>query len=224
MSEAPQQPKRDARSAAQDRAAESRVVAHYRGLYLQHGDAPQSLDWSGAITQQRRFAILTEGLDLSGRRVLDVGCGLGHLADWLQHRGVAAQYTGLDLTPDLLSAAAMRHPQHRFVQGSVLDASVLAGEHFDVVLSSGLFYTYPDGGISWLRDVVTRMWAWTDDVLAFNSLSSWADRHEPGEFQADPAEVLRCCGALSRRLVLRHDYHDGDFTVQMWRGRSESRR
>lgn len=204
--------------------AEARVVAHYRELWLQHGDAPQSLDWSGAMTQQRRFAVLADGLDLHGRRVLDVGCGLGHLADWLQQSGVEAQYTGLDLTPDLLSAASRRHPQHRFVLGSVLDADVLRGERFDVVLSSGLFYTYPEGGMAWLQSAVARMWSWTDQVLAFNSLSTWASRREAGEFQADPTEVLRWCGTLSTRLLLRHDYHDGDFTVQMFRGAAADRR
>lgn len=203
--------------------AEARVVAHYRKLWQQHGEAPQSLDWSSATTQQRRFAVLVEGLDLRGQRVLDVGCGLGHLADWLQHAGVAVRYTGLDLTPDLLAAASRRHPQHRFVLGSVLDAEVLRGARFDVVLSSGLFYTYPEGGMSWLQRAVARMWSWTDQVLAFNSLSTWAARREPGEFQADPAEVLHWCGSLSTRLLLRHDYHDGDFTVQMFRGAADRR-
>jgi len=68
------------------------------------------------------------------------------------------------------------------------------------------------------------MWSWTDQVLAFNSLSTWASRREVGEFQADPTEVLRWCGTLSTRLLLRHDYHDGDFTVQMFRGAAADRR
>ncbi|MBL0938544.1 MAG: class I SAM-dependent methyltransferase [Gemmatimonadaceae bacterium] len=196
---------------------EARVVEHYRMLWDIHGDSHRSLDWGSAASQKRRFSVLLDEVDLKGRRLLDVGCGLGHLADWLAEQGVSVTYTGLDITPELLKQAAARHPGHRFVQGSVRDADLFAGEQFDIVVSSGLFYTYVDGGLPWMLDTIATLWQWTGGMLAFNSLSAWAPQHTPGEFSADPLRVLEACRQHTTRLRLRHDYHPGDFTMQMRR-------
>lgn len=201
------------------RPEEERVVAHYRALWQRHGDSHRALDWGSAASQQRRFEVLLDGIPLEGRRVLDVGCGLAHLADWITAQGMVVEYTGLDITSDLLQRASARHPQHRFVHGSVADERVLRGEHFDVVVSSGLFYTYVDGGWPYMQQTIGRLWEFTADALAFNSLSAWAPQHARGEFHADPVTVLDACRAHTTCLRLRHDYHPGDFTVQMWRER-----
>ena len=197
---------------------EQRTLARYRVLWEAHGDSSRTLDWGSDASQQRRFAVLAEGLPLAGCRLLDVGCGLGHFADWLDERGIALDYTGLDLTPELVAHAERRRRGRRFITGSVVDPAVLPGARFDVVVASGLFATYPGGGTPWMRHVITRMWHWTDTALAFNSLSTWASVSDPTEFHADPAEVLHFCGTLSHRVRLRHDYHPRDFTVQLWQG------
>lgn len=196
---------------------EARVVEHYRTLWDAHGDSHRSLDWGSTASQKRRFAVLLDDVDLVGRRLLDVGCGLGHLADWLAEQGISVAYTGLDITPELLTQAATRHPGHRFVQGSVRDTDVLVGEQFDIVVSSGLFYTYVDGGLPWMLDTIATLWQRTGRILAFNSLSTWAPQQTPGEFSADPLQVLEACRQHTTCLRLRHDYHPGDFTVQMRR-------
>jgi SAM-dependent methyltransferase len=197
---------------------EQRTRARYRALWDAHGDSYRTLDWGSDTSQQQRFAVLAEGLPLAGCRLLDVGCGLGHFADWLDERGIALDYTGLDLTAELVAHAERRRRGRRFVTGSVVAPAVLQGARFDVVVASGLFATYPNGGMPWMRDVITRMWHWTDTALAFNSLSAWANVSDPAEFHADPAEVLHFCGTLSHRVRLRHDYHPRDFTVQLWKG------
>ena len=47
--------------------------------------------------------VLTELLDLEGRRVIDVGCGDGALARWMTKRG--AHVTGVEVSPRMLSQA-----------------------------------------------------------------------------------------------------------------------
>jgi SAM-dependent methyltransferase len=44
-------------------------------------------------------------------RVLDVGCGAGHLADFVS----AELYVGVDVDEGSLQAARLRHPHHRFL-------------------------------------------------------------------------------------------------------------
>lgn len=196
---------------------EARTAAMYRDRWLAHGHSYRTLDWGSRESQQRRFSVLADIGIADGARVLDVGCGLGHFATWLAERGTRVSYTGLDLTPELVTAAQEQHPQHRFVQGSVLDPSVLPDERFDVVVASGIFCSYPTGGVARMRQTLHRMWDWAALGMAFNSLSTWAPQQDRGEFHADPLETLSACRALSWRAALRHDYHPRDFTIHLRR-------
>ena len=62
---------------------------------------------TGAITEQlQRRLILALAGDVSGRRVLDVGCGNGDLAIGLWKRG--AIVTGIDVSREMIKAAKAR--------------------------------------------------------------------------------------------------------------------
>src|SRR5215212_10816363 len=56
-----------------------------------------------------RTKFITDGLDLSGRKVLDVGCGGGILTEALARCG--AQATGIDLSNESIEAARVHARQ-----------------------------------------------------------------------------------------------------------------
>jgi predicted TPR repeat methyltransferase len=65
--------------------------------------------------------------------VLEVGCGTGHLGAAFNEAGI--DYTGLDLSEDMLQIAKTNHPQCRFIQADVrnfeldkkLEATIITG-------------------------------------------------------------------------------------------------
>ena len=191
------------------------TATHYRQLLAEHGDSFKALNWGSEAGQLLRFEILAGVGDLRGSAVLDVGCGLAHFADWLERRGIGVDYTGLDLVPALLEAAATRRPDLRLVQGSILDSDVLQGERFDYVFASGVFATYEAGAESVLRASVARMWELARKGVAFNALSAQASDREPGEYHADPVAVLAFCRTLAPRAQLIEGYHPRDFTIHL---------
>jgi 2-polyprenyl-3-methyl-5-hydroxy-6-metoxy-1,4-benzoquinol methylase len=67
----------------------------YERFQAQHGDSYKSLNWESQEGQELRFRILSEIGDLSHKKILDVGCGLGHFADWLQKCDIDFKYTGV---------------------------------------------------------------------------------------------------------------------------------
>ncbi|WP_321971834.1 class I SAM-dependent methyltransferase [Paratractidigestivibacter sp.] len=78
--------------------------------------------------------------------VLDVGCGTGAVIELLHQKFPEARYTGLDLTPAMIDAAAAKELSNcEFVVG---DAENLpfADASFDAVLSSNSFHHYPNPG------------------------------------------------------------------------------
>lgn len=191
-----------------------RLRRHYAPLVQAHGGSHRAVDWGSAASQQKRFRALLEAGGALTAQVLDVGCGVGHLVDHLLENSFAGQYRGVDLVPEMVAAARERHPHHDFVEGSVQEGTV--GFAPDYIVASGLF-TFGDA--AQLRETVAALFARTRRVLAFNTLSSWGDTQgqAPGEFHADPSEVLTFCRTLTRRVVLRHDYLPHDFTVYLYR-------
>lgn len=196
---------------------ERKSAEHYRNCLETHGPTHRALDWGSREGQELRFRVLAGIGDLTDARILDVGCGLGDFAAWMDANGIRADYTGIDLTPELIAEATRRHPGRRFLAGGILDPDLLPEERYDYVLASGIFATYPAGGAVFLRQAVRRMWGLCRRGCAFNSLSAWAPAREAGEFHADPLETLADCRELTPWLALRHDYHPRDFTVYLRR-------
>ena len=196
---------------------EAQTLAQYEGLLVEHGDSFRALNWGSEAGQQRRFEVLANIGEFAGARVLDVGCGLAHFADWLDRHGRGVHYTGLDMAPGLLAAAAARRPELRLVAGSILDQRMLIDEHFDYVFASGIFYTYREGAAAVLERSVRRMWEFALQGVAFNALGTYASDQVPGEYYADPDQVLRFCRTLSPSAQLITGYHPRDFTVYLYR-------
>jgi SAM-dependent methyltransferase len=189
-----------------------RLREHYAPLVREHGATHRAVDWGSARSQEARFRVLLEAGGAMTARVLDVGCGVGHLVDHLKSGGFSGRYLGLDLVPEMVTAAVARHPHWEFRGGSIADSPVEFSS--DYIVASGLF-TFTDQ--TQLEQCVTGMFQRTSRVVAFNTLSAWGDEPAPGEFCADPLRVVEFCRTLTRRVVLRHDYLPHDFTVYLYR-------
>ena len=74
----------------------------------------------------------------AGRRVLDVGCGLGREVAYLCARGYEA--VGLDSSPAMVAWAQQHYPTARFVAGS--QDSFDLGERFDAITCMGSTFLY----------------------------------------------------------------------------------
>jgi SAM-dependent methyltransferase len=190
----------------------------YSGLLNAHGDGYKAFNWGSAEGQRRRFAIIAEigiGHDDS---VLDVGCGNADFLTFLRDLGYRGKYHGIDLTPAMVALARERFPDIPFSIGTVLDQLPLVSEQFDYVVASGIFVGRTAEPLLYLSLTATRMFAACRRGVAFNTLSTFANKPaDSGEFHASPGDVLETCRKLTPFFVLRHDYHPGDFTVYLRR-------
>jgi 2-polyprenyl-3-methyl-5-hydroxy-6-metoxy-1,4-benzoquinol methylase len=82
--------------------------------------------------------------DLTGKHVLDIGCGMGDLAMYCMKNG-AASVTAIDPSSNMLQEAKTRntHPAIDYVQTSLEDA-VLAKAHYDIAVSSLVMHYVAD--------------------------------------------------------------------------------
>lgn len=79
--------------------------------------------------------------DLTGKRVLDLGCGYGDMAHYCVVHG-AIHVTGVDISENML-AFAKEHEDISYIQSAMEDLQFGAGE-FDLILSSLAFHYIKD--------------------------------------------------------------------------------
>lgn len=71
-----------------------------------------------------------------GERILDVGCGTGHLTQLIA--GAGAQVTGMDNSAEMVATARAAHPELRFVVADAAD--FFFDEPFDAVFSNAALH------------------------------------------------------------------------------------
>jgi SAM-dependent methyltransferase len=195
-------------------ADDVKTVEVFSDSLRRHGQDYRALNWGSREGQENRFRILCEIGLANGDSLLDVGCGLGDLYAYLRLQGVAAEYSGLDITPDMIASASRRFREVPFRCGSLLDGFEAPSGGFDYVFASGIFYLREERPFEHLQASVARMFALARKGVAFNCLSAWSEA-EGGEYREDPLRCLAFCRSLTPWVVLRHDYHPGDFTVYL---------
>jgi SAM-dependent methyltransferase len=198
---------------------ERRVEAYYSSRLREHGPTPRGADWSSAESQRLRFdqvLRLCEGA-ADGFTLLDVGCGYGALFAHLTERGMVCDYTGSDLSDEMIRAARAVFGEgrtHRFLCPSAPPPAA------DYVLASGIFNVKLDlpaeDWHDYLLDTLDRMASLARRGFAFNALSTYSDpeRRRPDLYYADPRELFHHCKTrLSRSVTLLHDYPLWEFTI-----------
>jgi SAM-dependent methyltransferase len=103
------------------RDVERQAVERYTRRLREYGEDPRTLGWDTRAHQWARFAAVVDAVDLQGRSVLDIGCGLADFRLFLQERGIApASYAGIDINDDLLAVSRRRFPEARFERRNVV--------------------------------------------------------------------------------------------------------
>jgi len=192
----------------------------YGELAQQFGDDHRSLGFNQRTSQQKRFEALCELGDFNGRRLLDVGCGLGHFLLFLRQRGVHPEYTGLDITPELIG-----HARARFQGESSLPCGFEVGDTltyephkpFDFVVASGIFGLLSAQAEGRIAPTMHRLFSWATVGMAINFLSNRAPRQAKGRLYVDPSRMLSLALELTPAVRLHHNYLPNDFTLYLFK-------
>jgi SAM-dependent methyltransferase len=182
------------------------TARHYADLLERHGDDPRAVQWADRTTQRRRFAVLHQALgDKQRDSVLDVGCGLAHLHQYLTEQGWEGEYSGIDITPSFIDRCRTKLPGVRFAVHDI--ATAPAPWKADWCLLSGVFNNPSSDPWAFLTVSLRNMLASCEIGVSFNFMSRYVDAMNPQLVYFDPAEVFRFCKEeLSPLVTLRHDY------------------
>lgn len=169
--------------------------------------------------QELRYAALTSSIDAEVPcTLLDFGCGLAHLRDHLYERGGNVTYTGVDVVPEFVVAAADRHPDDQFHLISSVDD--LDGR-WDHVVASGTFnlrYEPDDrANFAYLASVLTGLFERTEVALSCDFLSTHVDFRHDGAHHQPLGELTDFVTAeLSRRFRIDQTYLPYEFALTVF--------
>jgi SAM-dependent methyltransferase len=141
---------------------------HYLEKYSP--DTSYCVGWmDGSINQWMRFSKLMEVGVEDGDSILDVGCGVGHMVDYLKDYHYAVEYTGLDINDNAIKIAETRHfrGQEQFLSGNIFEVNL--EKKYDWVLASGTFNVGVSEELMW--DILKECDRRTIKGIAFNLLS-----------------------------------------------------
>ncbi len=165
--------------------------------------------------QVLRFRVFVEATAPGGRSVLDVGCGLAHLHDHLASRSIDVDYTGIDLSPEMVARARSRRPHLRLECAEL--GSWDPGRRFDLVVAVGIHNVRVPRGWDVLAACLRRQFELCE-VAAHVSLLS--DRYAGFAPEIQPwrvEDVLSLAFEVTPHVSLRADYLPHDFSVTLHR-------
>jgi|688.fasta_scaffold326270_4 SAM-dependent methyltransferase len=99
-------------------------------------NSPESVAWSNRESQYTRFDALFQIGVTENDSILDLGCGLGHMVDYLEQKNFSTKnYNGVDINPSYIIYAIQRKPGVNFSTGEIFDIQ----DKYDYILGSGVF-------------------------------------------------------------------------------------
>jgi SAM-dependent methyltransferase len=190
-----------------------------------YGDNAQGACYRNEEEARRKYALMLELIRERDERVtlLDFGCGLAHLYDYIETLPDASliQYTGLDLSPAYLGVARRRRPEANLVHMNVLESEALLPE-FDYVIANEIFNcrgNIPLGPwTEYWREMVTLLFRHARRGLAFDVMSKIVDWERDDLFHLSLDAMAEFVGRrLSRHFIVRHDYGKYHYAVFVYR-------
>jgi len=187
----------------------------YGRSFREYGDSPSSLltpKGRGAL----RFRSILPFLGAGETSVLDYGCGLGYLFDYLSNQNLAVRYTGLDMMPEFVEACQAKYGDRATFRRIEVE-SVLIEQH-DIVFASGVFHIRShdtrEQAVKYTFERIETLFAAARQVLICDFQSPFVDYQQEDALHFNIDEIAGFCGSrLTRRFVLRHDLLPYEFTL-----------
>lgn len=182
------------------------------------GNDAAVLEYSSLDVQHRLFRRAAQALPPHGR-VLDVGCGLAHLADFLRdEESPVESYYGIDVSASMLKRASERLRDRPDVALERLDLTTepLPRRAFDTgYLISVLGYPIGKDPMATMMTILCRtLDACTDGLVFTHILNGRTERSFP--FAMDPERLaLRCERAAGARATIHDDGTDFTYLIAL---------
>jgi len=200
------------------------IYDHYKDNFGKGLTNDRILDWENRECQEIRFSILKNFIEDNHLRdftLLDVGCGLADLYDYLNRFDIHANYTGIDILPQMIDLAQQQHPDLCLIAGDIFNNDIsdnVFPERFDIVYSSGIFNIDLGNNYDFLRNAVKRFISLSKRYVVFNLLADTSLDKEAGYFYFNKQCVetlLSECRITDYKIITGYLHNDMSVVINL---------
>lgn len=182
----------------------------------------QILDWESKEAQDLRFETLVEHFNMESSILLDVGCGLGNLAEYIDNKNIKLHYIGIDIMPEMIERAKSKifkniNPQFMtldFFSGSDIE------KEFDYIYSSGIFNLNLGNNDKFLKEAIKLFLRAAKKGICFNLLDiSFKEKYGDKYYFYKKEDILKMTEETVKSLNMKYNlsisdkYLSDDFSV-----------
>ena len=151
-------------------------------------DLPENkVGWRTRQNQELRFRALAGIADLQGKKILDLGCGLGCFYGFLKDQGWQGDYTGIDILDLMVKGSRKRFPEARVEKRDILRNPT--SEKWDYIFVNGVFNHKVKDNWGWIEQMVKQSLESAREGMAFSLLNLEVGWLDSDLFYAHPREL-----------------------------------
>lgn len=200
-------------------AEHAAIQTYYAARQARFSESAERCGWISTFTQTLRFQAVTTGCDLSASKVLDVGCGYGDMANFLQETYENSRYTGLDFLSHFIATAKKKHPDSAFIETDFFDYPTPTTP-YDYVFSVGAFNHRIDDNYATLTIALRKMFQMAKVCVGVSLLSALSPpelKRAKELFYYTPEMILRIAMTITPFVELKTHYLPNDMTVMLYK-------
>jgi len=199
------------------------IIELYKNEFQKHGDSPHSI-LTPKGRNKMRYNVLNEYISKDTNSLLDYGCGLGYLYQFIKDNSYKLKYEGVDIVDDFILACKDKYPEIKD-SFKLINPKSKINQNYDITFASGVFNLMECEDLNesieraYIR--IKDLFEVTDQILICDFPSPYVDYTQKGAQHFNIENLLSfCIKNLSRRLIIRHDVLPYEFTLILWKNDS----
>jgi len=201
-----------------------KIASLYTSKFETHGPIPEGVYWG---PEHDRFQLRFEKMlavvppsEKTTASILDVGCGFGGLLGYARENGFDLDYSGVDLTENMVAWAQNNYSDATFTQANILDEPDIGT--YDYVVGNGLLALKLDTQRAemeaYVKNIVRAMFKRCNKGIAFNSMTDRVNFYSDILYYRNPLDFLGWCqNELSPFVKLDNAYPLHEYTIYVYR-------
>ncbi len=190
-----------------DPLGKEELLCFYNRHLKDFGDSPQAVRWTPEGQKWRYERILDIAGDITGKNILDFGCGKGDFFGFLKEKEISLNYCGIDINKNLVALAKKKFPDAEFIALDIEEEDF--HRRFDVIIVCGVFNLRIAGIENTMKNIIKKLFNLCKEAIHINLLTYYVPQQNIEIFYVKPEDILYfAITELSRIVNLRHEKED----------------
>ncbi|TXJ43007.1 class I SAM-dependent methyltransferase [Brachyspira pilosicoli] len=175
------------------------------------------VDWESEEAQNLRFKALIEHFNMKGNVLLDVGCGVGSLAEYIDNNNINLYYIGIDIMPEMVERAKSKTYKNINPQFMTMDffKKTDIKDDVDYIYTSGIFNLNLGNNEAFLKEAIEAFLLVARKGVCFNLLDiPCKEKYGDKYYYYKKDDIFLLTQDILKKLNLNYKIHIEDKYLQ----------